>query len=133
MSFLEIYNENIRAIADRYDGATVRPLTFADVEPDDADDIEPRGNRGRLELVAQRAHGDLVRVGRGGHQTSEKDDKGGWLRAQIDAAHEYAAEIKQMAEDGLLWLSSGSVLLSATSVETMYRMLARITDVRFER
>lgn len=40
---------------------------------------------------------------------SWKDDKGVWLRAQIDKAHEYAAEIKQLLDDGLLSLSSGAV------------------------
>jgi len=35
--------------------------------------------------------------------------KGRWLRAQIDKAHEYAAEIKQLVEKGLVGLSSGAV------------------------
>lgn len=38
-----------------------------------------------------------------------KDDKGVWLRAQIDKAHEYAAEIKELVEAGLVSLSSGAV------------------------
>lgn len=36
-------------------------------------------------------------------------DKGVWLRAQIDKAKDYAAEVKQMAEAGMLSLSSGAV------------------------
>lgn len=40
---------------------------------------------------------------------SWKDDKGVWLRAQIDKAHAYAAEIKELVEKGLLSLSSGAV------------------------
>src|SRR3990167_3584415 len=35
--------------------------------------------------------------------------RGRWLRAQIDKAHEYAAEIKQLVEKGLVGLSSGAV------------------------
>jgi hypothetical protein len=38
-----------------------------------------------------------------------KDDKGIWLRAQIDKAHEYAGEIKQLVDDGLVSLSSGAI------------------------
>jgi hypothetical protein len=37
------------------------------------------------------------------------DDKGRWLQAQIDKAHEYAAEIKEMVDQGLLSMSSGAV------------------------
>lgn len=40
---------------------------------------------------------------------SWSDDRGRWLRAQIDKAHEYAAEIKQLLDEGLLSLSSGAV------------------------
>jgi len=40
---------------------------------------------------------------------SWKDAKGVWLRAQIDKAHEYAAEIKQLLDEGLISLSSGAV------------------------
>lgn len=40
---------------------------------------------------------------------SWKDDKGVWLRAQIDKAHQYAAEIKELVEAGLVSLSSGAV------------------------
>src|SRR5439155_24942423 len=38
-----------------------------------------------------------------------KDDKGGWLQGQIDKAHAYAAEIKELLDEGLLSLSSGAV------------------------
>lgn len=37
------------------------------------------------------------------------DDKGRWLRAQIDKRHEYAAEVRQLVEDGHVSLSSGAV------------------------
>lgn len=40
---------------------------------------------------------------------SWEDDKGRWMRAQIDRRHEYAAEIRQLVEDGHLSLSSGAV------------------------
>ncbi len=40
---------------------------------------------------------------------SWSDERGRWLRAQIDKAHEYAAEIKQLLDEGLLSLSSGAV------------------------
>lgn len=37
------------------------------------------------------------------------DDKGRWIQAQIDKAHEYGAEIKELVDQGLLSLSSGAV------------------------
>ena len=37
------------------------------------------------------------------------DDKGVWLRAQIDKAHEYAAEVKELVDRGVVALSSGAV------------------------
>ena len=37
------------------------------------------------------------------------DDKGRWMRAQIDKRHEYAAEVRQLVEEGHVSLSSGAV------------------------
>lgn len=45
----------------------------------------------------------------GREQKSWKDDKGVWLRAQLDKAHEYWAEIKQLVDAGKVSLSSGAV------------------------
>lgn len=58
------------------------------------------------------AHGFDPALGRsviGREIKSWKDDKGVWLRAQIDKAHAYAAEIKQLLDDKKLSLSSGAV------------------------
>lgn len=41
--------------------------------------------------------------------TVREDDLGRWVRLQIDKAKEYAAEIRQLADDGVLALSSGAV------------------------
>jgi hypothetical protein len=38
-----------------------------------------------------------------------EDDKGRWYRLQIDKAKEYAAEVRQLADDGMLSLSTGAV------------------------
>ena len=40
---------------------------------------------------------------------SWKDAKGTWLQAQMDKAHEYASEIKQLLDEKVLSLSSGAV------------------------
>ena len=37
------------------------------------------------------------------------EDGGIWLRGQLDKAHKYATEVRQLAEKGLLYLSSGAV------------------------
>lgn len=44
------------------------------------------------------------------------DDKGVWLRAQLDTSHEYWAEVKELIDQGRLFLSSGAVdhLVKAT-------------------
>jgi len=58
------------------------------------------------------AHGFDAELGTsvvGREVKSWKSDKGVWLRAQIDKAHEYAAEIKQLVDEGLVSLSSGAV------------------------
>lgn len=39
----------------------------------------------------------------------KEDDKGRWYQIQVDKAKEYAAEVRQLAEEGLLSLSSGAV------------------------
>jgi len=38
-----------------------------------------------------------------------EDDKGRWYRIQLDKAKAYASEVKQLADEGLLALSSGAV------------------------
>jgi len=41
--------------------------------------------------------------------TIKTDEKGVWLQAQLDARHEYAAEIKRLIDQGALGWSSGSM------------------------
>lgn len=64
---------------------------------------------GRPGLYAHGFDADLKTSVVGREIGSWKDDKGRWLRAQIDKAHEYAAEIKELIDNGLLHLSSGAV------------------------
>lgn len=48
-----------------------------------------------------------------------EDSKGRWYQLQIDKAKEYAAEVKQLADEGVLSLSSGAVdHLSAIAAKT---------------
>jgi hypothetical protein len=54
---------------------------------------------------------DSVKMSPVGRETGavREDDKGRWYRFQIEKAKEYAAEVKQLLDDGVLALSSGAV------------------------
>lgn len=64
---------------------------------------------GRPGLYAHGFDTDLGLSVIGREVKSWKGDKGVWLQAQLDKAHEYWAEIKQLVDAGKLSLSSGAV------------------------